>query len=65
MINTDVYDAPYPLIIVIKHEQTSMIGVLLKHDVNMNVIYNTTAPENCVQGEKDISPSSVALITKN
>jgi ankyrin repeat protein len=65
--NADVYDyeVPYPLITVIKREQISMIGVLLKHGVNMNVIYNTTSPENCVQGEKNISPSSVALATKN
>ena len=65
--NADVYDydVPYPLITAIKREQISMIGVLLKHGVNMNVIYNTTSPENCVQGEKNISPFSVAQVTKN
>jgi len=65
--NADVYDygVPYPLITAIKREQVTMIGVLLKHGVNTNVIYNATSPENCVQGEKNISPSSVALATKN
>ncbi len=65
--NADVYDyeVPYPLITAIKREQIGMIGVLLKHGVNMNVIYNAISPENCVQGEKNISPSSVAQVTKN
>jgi ankyrin repeat protein len=65
--NADVYDygVPYPLITAIKREQVTMIGVLLKYNVDTNVIYNATSPENCVQGEKNVSPSSIALATKN
>lgn len=59
------YDVPYPLITAIKGEQIIMIRVLLKHNVNVNVIYNETSPGDCVQGEKNNSPFSVSVETKN
>lgn len=65
--NADVYDydLPYPLITAIKHERIAIIRILLKHNVNTNVVYNKTSPGQCVEGEKNIAPFNVALETKN